>query len=351
MCCVKQFFSLIFIFALFIFIVELSPSSDGSSAPDDDSDSCESVLSTVNTAIINSQINKSSPSQLTEKPILSLKDYLHALDRHKSIDNCFLSPFSSDRLYLFDEIKKLTSHLFKITVQAEQPHTNGDDINSQHDKNIQNLHTTQTTTVDLATEPNTLNNVDVKNNGTCDGIGVDENNNKINDADETTMESPRIHPFSEIFRKFSSLADSGNDLSTVHWPVSQKRTKFRINQLSSRDVPIYKTEKPARLQKQNAVDDTKMFDEKFSGENDHKPMFDDHKNSIVELLESFERNRDRMFESHFRQKMMSNSISFDCGQLDMEQRSMSTIRSLFQIHATTGRNVKQIQAEIEAKNK
>jgi hypothetical protein len=225
--------------------------------------------------LINAKINKSSPLQLTEKPIMSLRDYLHALDRHKSIDNCFLSPLGADRLYLFDEIKKITNHLFKITVQAE-PHTNGDaimhqasEINDQHrvhDMNIQNLNTTQTTTsVDLASKSNTFeeraSGVDVKNNKTCDGSGVDENNNKINDAEGTRSDekdTTRSHPFSEIFKKFTSLADAGNDLSNVHWPVSTKRTKFRINQMSSRDVPIFRTERSAKLQKQNAFDDTKL---------------------------------------------------------------------------------------------
>jgi hypothetical protein len=379
---------LIFIFALFIFIAELSPSSDGSlnnsseclTTHDDDSDLTKSMSSPDNDEVDDSLliINKSSPLQLTEKPIMSLRDYLHALDRHKSIDNCFLSPFGGDRLYLFDEIKKITNHLFKITVQAE-PHSNGDaimhenqasDIINQHrvhDMNIQNLNTTQTTTVDLATKSNTfeerVNCVDVKNNKTCDGNGVDENNNKINDAEGTSndeKDSARSHPFSEIFKKFSSLADAGNDLSNVRtiWPVSTKRTKFRINQMSSRDVPIFKTERPAKLQKQNAIDDTKMFDEKI----DHKSMFNNGnqtpaKTSIVDILESFERDRNEMLESHFRHKtfidrMPNSSISFDCGQLGVEHRSMnSTIRSLFQLHATTGRNVKQIQEQIESKNK
>lgn len=377
MCRVNSF--LIFIFALFIFIAELSPSSDGSlndsseslTAHDDDSDFNSKSMSSPDedSMLINAEINKSSPSQLTEKPIMSLRDYLHALDRHKSIDNCFLSPFGADRLYLFDEIKKITNHLFKITVQAE-PHTDAimhenqaSDINDHHrvhDMNIQNLNTTQTTTtpVDLATKSNTfeerVNGVDVKNNKTCDSSsGTDENNNKMNDAGgkkfDDELESARSHPFSEIFKKFSSLADAGNDLSNVHWPVSTKRTKFRINQMSSRDVPIFKTERPAKLQKQSAIDDTKMFEEKI----DHKSMFNNHtsaKNSIADLLESFERDRNEMLESHFRHKGLQNgSISFDCGQLGGSMHS--TIRSLFQIHATTGRNVKQIQAQIEAKNK
>lgn len=308
---------------------------------------------------------------------MSLKDYLHALDRHKSIDNCFLSPSGDDRLYLFDDIKKITNHLFDITVHAE-PHTNGDyDVNRStdnrvHDMNKQNLNTTQTSAVDSATKSNTFKqgddgdvDVDVQNVKTCDK-SLDVNNNKINDDDgsKKSEENPeRSHPFSEIFRKFTSLADAGfhvtTDQSNAPWPVTTRRTKFRINQMSSRDVPILKTDRPAKLQKQKAVDacDTKLFDEQIN----HKTIFHKSpsplaKNCIVDLLQSFEQERDQLFQSHFRHKTFidrhsNGSISFDCGQLGVEQRSMNTIRSLFQLHATTGQKVKQIQARIEAKNK
>lgn len=327
--------------------------------------------------IINAAINQPSSSQLTQssqcKPIISLKDYLHALDRHKSIDNCFLSP---DRLNFFDEITKITNHLFKITAQAE-PHTNGDDeaadkqgiqssVNRVHDMNTQNLNTTQTTAVDNATESNTFkesDGVDVKTVKMCDG-SLDSNNNKINDNHEGKNEadeesSARRRPFAEIFKKFSSLADAGADLSNAPWPVSTRRTKFRINQMSSRDVPIFKTEKPAKLQKQNAIDacDTKLFDEQINRKSIfHETSTTAGRNSIVNLLESFEHDRNQLLQSHFRHKtfidrLPNGSISFDCGQLDVEQRSTSTIRSLFQLHASTGRSVKQIQAKIEAKNK
>lgn len=347
----------------------------------DDSDSIGSMsLLPVHDTIIKAAINKSSPLQLTNQaprePIMSLKDYLHALDRHKSIDNCFLSHPSDDRLCLleFDEIKKITNHLFDIVKQKPEPQTNGTTVdmnehqttnNRVHDMNIQNLNPMQTTAVDNASESNTFkesDGVDVKNVKTLvtshdEGL-VDVNNNKINDTDGN---SSRSHPFAEIFRKFSSLAESHvTDATNAPWPVTTKRTKFRINQMSSRDVPIFRTEKPAKLQKQNAIDacDTKLFDERIN----HKSLFSSPsplgKNCIVDLLESFERDRNEMLQSHFRHKTFidripngGGSISFDCGQLDVEQRSINTIRSLFQLHATTGRNVKQIQARIEAKNK
>jgi hypothetical protein len=346
--------------------IEMSPSPDGSLnnsseclAEHDDSDLTEeSVSSPESDKIIKAQINiSSSPSQLTDpsshhhhKPIMSLRDYLRTLDRHKSIDNCFLSPSSAqfERMYFIDEIKKLTNHLFKITAQAESDtatkirHENEASDHRIHDINIQNnLNTTSTTTslVDSAS--------------TCE---VDENNNKINDTEEE-----RRHPFSDIFKKFSSLADSGSQVSVdsltnAHWPVSTKRTKFRINQMSSRDVPIFKTEKPAKLKKQNAIDacDTKLFDEEIN----HKSIFHETastNNRIVNLLESFEHKNQQLFQSHFRHKttLFDRMLpkSFDCGQIGDEERSINTIRSLFRLHATTGRNVKHLQEQIEAKTK
>lgn len=249
------------------------------------------------------------------------------------------------------------------------PHANGDasvhemraSVDRVHDMNIQNLNITQTA-------PPRDAGSGVGSVKTCDDeMMVDENNNKngsvkINDVDEGPA---RSHPFSEIFKRFSSLADSGShvsDTSNAPWrnDVSTKRTKFRINQMSSRDVPIVKTERPAKLKKQNAIDasDTKLFDEQIN----HKSIFHNtqsplaNRYGIVDLLESFEHDRSQLLKAHFRHKtfvdrMANGSISFDCGQIGVEHRSMNTIRSLFQLHATTGRNVKQIQAQIEAKNK
>lgn len=377
--------------------VELSPVGSLSNSSEcltslDDSDLTRSVSSPEPDSIIKPTINKSSsPSQLTidqtlrhHAPIMRLKDYLHALDRHKSIDNCFLSPSGDDRLYLFDEIKKITNHLFDITVHAE-PNTNGDNDeyratdNRVHDMNIQNLTITQTSAVDRTLDSNTSFkesnggdvNVDMKSVKTCDE-SLDVNNNKINDnADEDDglkrskeNVSRNAHPFSEIFRKFSSLADAGSHLMTIDqsnapWPITTRRTKFRVNQMSSRDVPILKTDRPAKLQKQKAVDasDTKLFDEQIH----HKSIFQSTpapraKNTIENLLATFEQERNQLFQSHFRHKtfidrMPNGSNSFDCGQLGVEQRSINTIRSLFQLHASTGQKVKQIQAQIEAKNK
>jgi hypothetical protein len=325
----------------------------------DDSDLPKSVSSPE--PVIIAPINPSSPSKASplthHAPTLSLRDYLHALDRHKSIDNCFLSPASADRLILFDEIKKITN-LFTATTQAPTPHTNEADIpaeNGRRDVLDMNRHNLSGEATDTCCVEG-----DVK---TCDGP-VDANHNKINDVDGE--EAATSHPFAEIFKKFATLAEpsaSSSDVSNAPWPVSTRRTKFRVNQMSSRDVPIVRTEKPAKLQKQSAIDacDTKLFDEHIAGV--RKSIFHTAvgdvprvRNCIADLWDSFERDRDQMFHSHFRHKtfmerMPNGSISFDCGQLDVEQRSISTIRSMFQLHATTGRHVKQIQAKIEANHK
>ena len=49
----------------------------------------------------------------------------------------------------------------------------------------------------------------------------------------------------------------------------------------------------------------------------------------------------------------NQSISFDWGLENntMEKRTINSISSFFQLHANSGKNVKGIQAQMEAKNK
>jgi hypothetical protein len=334
-----------------------------------------------NNEIIN--LNSSSQSHYVtaaQKPssIIGLKDYyLNALERHKSIDNCFLPPVASiERIYLFDEIKKLTNHLFKITT------------NHYSEKTTPEYVTTTTTTTTHDKSMNSNGNLCMTANV---NVGtVDDDDDKIDDLIEKTMPaktktlmeeqqhdgknatnannnmrgSDNNNPFSDIFKKFTQLADSGsvvnnNNLSHgVPWAVT-KRTKFRINQTTSRDVPIVKTQ--AKLKKQNAIDatDTKIFDEFVKS----KPLSVDKMNdSIVDILgENFSHKSHNMFHtSHIMRQqhdtmfvsrcLPNGSISFDCGELDVEQRSINTIRALFQLHAKNGTSVKQMQAQIESKN-
>lgn len=289
--------------------------------------------SIMNENLIN---NSSSSSHITadsqEHPlppshasIMSLKDYFF---RHKSID-CFLPNATAknvDRIYLFDdEIKKLTNHLFEITTNHY----------SEHNNNLSMTSTTPLSTVVSACEK--IDNDDVKKMSPGDAGG-------------------KSNQFSAIFEKFTKLATENNDTSTgsqVPWAVT-KRTKFRLNQTSSRDVPIVRTEKPARLKKQNAIDDAsdmKLFDEKINHQKSPHVM-----KSIVDIFDENFMKHGTLHSSHIRHetfvsRLPNGSISFDCGQLGVEQRSINTIRALFQLHAATGTSVKNILGQIEAKNK
>lgn len=280
-----------------------------------------------NDKIINPNINSSilptkTKLQLTtnqhEEPlqaIVSLKDYLHILDRHKSIDNCFLSPPADESYtcccYYNDEIKKLTNHLFNIT---KNHYTDRD--------------------------------MDAMQPESCDSSCADTIKSDIDEKVSNGHETPTKgnNQFEEIFKKFTKLADdTASMVSNVPWAVT-KRTKFRLSQTSSRDVPIVRTDKPARLTKQNAIDDAndmKLFSENIS----HKSLDDDDDilNGGKFLLN---KSHQHMFQSTF---MQNGSISFDCGQLGVEQRSINTIKALFQLHASTGTSVRQMQAIIESK--
>lgn len=340
----------------------LNSSSASLVASDNNDNDSPKSMSLRHDKIINANINSSQSHLTANQPqapssIIGLKDYLHALERHKSIDNCFLSPSATsiERIYLFDEIKKLTNHLFKITTN----HSETPDERSAHNNN---------------TNMKDNNNILCK---TINGTLVDDNNNKIDDftlpsdddgrdvtstviaADDDEKNSNQL---SEFFKKFTQLADVGNVVNNsqsvgVPWAVT-KRTKFRINQTSSRDVPIVKTERPAKLRKQNAIDaaDTKIFDEIVN----HMPNAASviTRKSIVDIFEEKFSNKSHqhLFQSNIRHetfasRLPNGSISFDCGQIGVEQHSINTIRALFQLHAATGTSVKQMQAQIESKNK
>ncbi|XP_070502473.1 death-associated protein kinase 1-like isoform X1 [Chironomus tepperi] len=332
-------------------------SSSASLAASDENDNTPMSLHD-NDKIINTNINSSTLPKLhlttnqNEAPsIVSLKDYLHILDRHKSIDNCFLLPSGvvdgSYPCYYDDEIKKLTNHLFEIT------------------KNHYSETETPTTTT-TTTKPDNSNNHNVNGKNVCltSNRIVDDNNNKIDDSQmdqthETSMndDDKRNNQFTEIFKKFTKLTDDSSIVSNVPWAVT-KRTKFRINQTSSRDVPIVRTEKPAKLKKQNAIDDghdMKLFDETINHTSRTDAVDILTGNKIVDFLDETFSNKTHhhMFQSvrheTFVGRLPNGSVSFDCGQLGEEQRSINTIKALFRLHASTGTSVKHMQALIESK--
>lgn len=323
---------------------------------------------------------------------MSLRDYysyLYALEHSKSIDNSFLSHSSlalDEQLGLYDEIERITKHLFKLTVPGVLPAADeiqsvnnennatkdaGIELNPEHDTSNSDVSTRaiekQTTTISDDTSPvRVVNNVE--SNDTCENIAkekdsdihmkLDENNNnntmKINGTQwsETTSKSQR--PFADIIDRLTSPTSirDGFDFTTsmVHWPVSTRRTKFRVNQMSSRDVPIIKDCRPAKLQKQNAIDasDASMM------VSDYAEQHNTNRNANSKCCghggsDKTCTTRESTTKCSVHKSFMQNSSSIDCGQLSVEQRSMNMFRSIFELHASTGQTVRKMQSYIESK--
>lgn len=258
--------------------------------------------------------------------IISLKDYFIAPDRPKSIDNCFLSPTplsSVKKFRLFDEIEKISHNLFKITVPGSTSNIQQQAVNNDNIENTGNCGTVENLPKEqMMNEKNFVNST--ANNPNRQNM--DENNNKNVDTtywktydDEEGLKNKC---FAEILNRLTSTNLKHESVSPiVHWPVSNRRTKYKINQMSSRDVPIVKDKKTPKLQKQDAVDSSDEQTDKYSS------------------IQS-----EKIDDSQFNQKFfIYNSNSIDCGQLN-------SFRSIFELHASTGQTVKKIQASFETKN-
>lgn len=299
---------------------------------------------------------------------------------------------------LIDEIKKLTDHLFKLTTQQGPAST---------EQQLEHTVIQSQTLEDL--KPNT------KDEPSRDRI-IDENNNvktnkqDILDKKDKGLDNGRSCTetnVSDLFKKFAIMEQNSSQLDydenakpmNAPWPVSNKRTKFRINQMSSRDVPTYNPTNPSleKFKKQQSMD---TFSEisvtnTSSSSNQSKlhligeprraaePLSfsaNATKTCLLHLLEKYQKDtsmttanfsssrhffrQDNLFSTdmagnHHKQSQFLNgknqSISFDWGlensNNNIEKRTINSISTFFQLHANSGTNVKGIQAQIEAKNK
>ena len=448
-------------------------------------------------------LNQSEQIELAQ---LSLRDYLQTFERRNSdsslviLNQNNLSSLSSslplamdnnvdNKINLFDEIKKLTDHLFKLTSQDQQLQQQQHEID--HNANTQNsatehilmnenINVTDVIDIDDTLKEQSLEQNDIKvlvqhernNNITVVDdeekiehlTTLDENNNNNNDnninGDTGDNESKEIivevqkSGVRGLLKKFMILADSPQHLSppineslNAPWPISTKRTKFRINQMSSRDVPIYPTGKLSKLIKPNAFETTassekhvtttttttfrKSFDNNnieastqmtksivhnnssptspqlYEGclkyptieNNKHFDMSAARKQHLLKLLDEIDQelhdlpsatvhneannlfqitsvttpttslfenanqlkaNHEAFLRNHrLLPTITGNSSSFDNGDSHKvvvsipadDESTVSTMRQFFQSRATTGTSVKQIQAQMEAKNK
>jgi hypothetical protein len=121
--------------------------------------------------------------------------------------------------------------------------------------------------------------------------------------------------FTNFFKKSMAVEQCDTVETTIHESVAVKRTKFRINQLSSRDVPT--------------------LINTFSA-NRFVPSFNF---SSLERMESFKTHK---------------AVSLDWESDLFEHRAdvfSSSLTSFFQMAAKSGSSVKHIQAQIEGKHK
>ena len=244
------------------------------------------------------------------------------------------------------------------------------------------------------------------------------------------------------------LADSPQHLTppiseslNAPWPISTKRTKFRINQMSSRDVPIYPSGKQSKLIKPNAFETTELSEKHVTttttttfrksldnnnieastqmtksivhnnssptspqvyeeclkqptnGINKHFDMSSARKQHLLKLLDEIDQelhdlpstnvhnkadnlfqmtsvttpttslfenanqlkaNHEAFLRNHRLLPIATGISSINDDQVvadDDDESTVNVMRSFFQSRATNGKSVKQIQAQMEAKNK
>lgn len=156
---------------------------------------------------------------------------------------------------------------------------------------------------------------------------------KVNKALDETMKLSSnklngVHRSDSI--PISRKSNFSSEFSNSDWPASNRRTKFRLTELS-RDVPI-------------------------GSPNTHQNIFmEDAANATKDcLLHLLERYSDRE-ETETISKGRHQSISVDWGMGisdNMEHRSMNSINAFFHRNSSNvGSSVKKMQSQIEAKNK
>lgn len=134
-----------------------------------------------------------------------------------------------------------------------------------------------------------------------------------------------------ISRKSSFSSEfSNNDFGTAPWPVSNRRTKFRLTELS-RDVPIGSPNTHQNIFMEEAANATK--------------------DCLLHLLERYSDREETAAISNGRHQ--SISVDWGMGISDnMEHRSMNSINAFFHRNSSNvGSSVKKLQSQIEAKNK
>lgn len=331
-------------------------------AEDDNNNQVDNNEDTISTPPSEHQTPPETPTPTAElrsssPPLRGFRGYLHSFDRRNSDTNFLLGQRSSgERINLADEIRKLSDHLLMLA-----------EINTKLGNECSTETTGDTTpTNENANSVNAINSTDSTNNSSTSSVIKDSSNrvsnftshNMFSSTTSTTTNSTKVSSLSvrlqksiEETPKILNNGSSGprpptgtlpknqpnglraqsiqNAISSIASSTSSsaeasiRRAKFRVNQMS-RDVPIGSPDKHQTVNLEEAANTTK--------------------DCLLHLLEKY--NETKMRNPLGRHQ----SISIDRNFTDnLEYRSMSSINAFFQKQKNGGRNVKQLQAQLEGK--
>lgn len=145
---------------------------------------------------------------------------------------------------------------------------------------------------------------------------------KVSDS-ITIKRNPAAAPIETI----SSVSPPSHG-GSAPWPVTNRRTKFRVTQMS-RDVPVGSPNTHQTVFLEEAVNTTK--------------------DCLLHLLDKYNETETRTAYSNSG-RHQSMSVGFGLSD-NVEYRSMNSLNFFFQRHATAGNTVKQMQAQLESKRK
>lgn len=267
------------------------------------------MLSSINDELTdyNQKVTSSNNNADSEKPSENAKNVKQKPEKLKNIKN---------------------SKFNKTDASIEIPKTNGNESNASNpiipnNKTVPDKKPAKSVVNDLAERMKTLDDTPnlFKNmlNARADNLAVHDNvpvNGTKNSKRATSVSSGS-----------STTSSQTAPHTSVPWPITNKRTKFRVTQLS-RDVPVGSPDSHQTVFLEEAANTTK--------------------DCLLHLLEKYNGKGSRPSTGIRRHQ----SISVGHGIADnLEYNTMNSINAFLKRNANSGNTIKQIQAQIQSKHK
>lgn len=292
------------------------------------------------------------------------KEYLLSFDRRHSDSNYVMNHGTAiEKLSLAEEIKKLSDRLLILSsINAElQDFNQRTSANSVPSKSASfdipsTTNDKENTNDSIKINDNPEKGRNLKNNKMNESFSksnteravltnkdgtIEQSESIVTSSDDNSIQ-PVVNNLTECLNKLNDETLNSNESSTstspfygqpqnssVPWPITNRRTKFRVTQLS-RDVPIGSPDSHQTIFLEEAANNTK--------------------DCLLHLLEKYNGNESRTNNGIRRHQ----SISVGSGITDnLEYHSMNSINAFFKRNAfqQSGDNVKKIQNRLESKSK